>query len=106
MKAFRFQRTNCTGYAYLHALQLWLFPQLKGSESSNFIWQQDDALPHRHLADCVYIPLQPADLPDLRHRIEAAVARITSDTPNKVWNELAYRLDVYIVTNGAHMEHL
>ncbi|GFT03091.1 uncharacterized protein TNCV_1361601 [Trichonephila clavipes] len=40
--------------------------------------------------DCVYVPPLPAVLPDLRHRIEAAVAKITSDTLNKVWNELAY----------------
>ncbi|GFV47079.1 hypothetical protein TNCV_197741 [Trichonephila clavipes] len=46
------------------------------------------------IKDCVYyVPPLPADLPDLRHRIEA-VARITSDTPNKVWDELAYQLDV------------
>ncbi|GFU65802.1 uncharacterized protein TNCV_5059361 [Trichonephila clavipes] len=42
----------------------------------------------------VYVPPLPTDLPDLKHRVEAAVARITSDTLNKVWNELAYRLDV------------
>ncbi|GFY33600.1 uncharacterized protein TNCV_4591621 [Trichonephila clavipes] len=42
---------------------------------------------------CVYVPPLPVDLPDLRHRIEAAVARITSDTLNKVSNELTYRLD-------------
>ncbi|GFX05446.1 hypothetical protein TNCV_1007681 [Trichonephila clavipes] len=30
--------------------------------------------------DYVYIPPLPADFPDLSHRIEAAVARITSDT--------------------------
>ncbi|GFW51944.1 uncharacterized protein TNCV_1188751 [Trichonephila clavipes] len=55
---------------------------------------------------CVYVRPLPADLPDIRHRIEAAVARITSDTLNKDWDELAYRLDVYRVTNGTHVEHL
>ncbi|GFW63854.1 probable RNA-directed DNA polymerase from transposon X-element [Trichonephila clavipes] len=32
----------------------------------------------------VYVPPQLADFPDLRHRIEAAVARITSDTLNNI----------------------
>ncbi|GFV64127.1 hypothetical protein TNCV_1220181 [Trichonephila clavipes] len=56
--------------------------------------------------DCVYVTPLPAKLPDLRQRIEAAVERITSDTLNKVWDELAYRLHLCRVTNGAHIEHL
>ncbi|GFY26424.1 uncharacterized protein TNCV_26211 [Trichonephila clavipes] len=55
---------------------------------------------------CVYVRPLPADLSELRHRMEADVARITSDTLNKVWGELAYRLDVWRVKNGAHIEHL
>ncbi|GFW24247.1 uncharacterized protein TNCV_738731 [Trichonephila clavipes] len=58
------------------------------------------------IKDRVYVPPLPADIPDLRHRTEAAVARISSDTLKKVWDELAYRLDMYRVTNGAHTEHL
>ncbi|GFT52916.1 hypothetical protein TNCV_1460221 [Trichonephila clavipes] len=46
------------------------------------------------------------NLPDLRHRIEAAVGRITSDTLNKIWDELTYRLDECRVTNGVHIQHL
>ncbi|GFX36956.1 MAM and LDL-receptor class A domain-containing protein 2 [Trichonephila clavipes] len=54
-----------------------------------------------------HIPPLLADLPDLRHRIETAVvARITSDTLNKVWDKLAYRLDWCRVTNRALVEHL
>ncbi|GFT07564.1 uncharacterized protein TNCV_4045311 [Trichonephila clavipes] len=60
----------------------------------------------RRIWDCVYVPSLPVDLPDLRHRIEAAVARIASDTLNNAWDELAYRLDVCRVTNGVHIEHL
>ncbi|GFV58704.1 uncharacterized protein TNCV_1423081 [Trichonephila clavipes] len=56
--------------------------------------------------DCVYVPPLPADLPDLRHMFAAADAKITSDTLKKVWDELAYRLDVWRVMNGAHIEHL
>ncbi|GFV67700.1 DUF4817 domain-containing protein [Trichonephila clavipes] len=58
------------------------------------------------MKDCVYVSPLPADLSDLRHRMEADVSRISSDTRKKVWDELAYRLDVYRVTNGAHIEHL
>ncbi|GFU01835.1 uncharacterized protein TNCV_1523371 [Trichonephila clavipes] len=47
------------------------------------------------IKDCVYVSPLPADLPDLRHRIEVArLARITSDTLNRVWDALANRLDV------------
>ncbi|GFY18747.1 hypothetical protein TNCV_2399671 [Trichonephila clavipes] len=46
------------------------------------------------IKNCVYVPPLPADFPDLRYRIEAAVASITSDTLNKVCDELAYRIDV------------
>ncbi|GFV46308.1 hypothetical protein TNCV_3231971 [Trichonephila clavipes] len=56
--------------------------------------------------DCVYVPPLSADLPDLRHRVEAAVARITSDTLNKIWDELVCRLDVHRVGKGACIEHL
>ncbi|GFU21889.1 DUF4817 domain-containing protein [Trichonephila clavipes] len=58
------------------------------------------------IKDCVYVPALPADLSDLRHRMEADVARISSDTLKTVWDELAYRLDVCRVTNGAHIERL
>ncbi|GFY21757.1 uncharacterized protein TNCV_1169011 [Trichonephila clavipes] len=34
--------------------------------------------------DCVYVPPLPNDLPGLRYKIEAAVARITSEILNKV----------------------
>ncbi|GFV70658.1 uncharacterized protein TNCV_3842371 [Trichonephila clavipes] len=149
---FVFGEPTVTGSAYLDALQLWLFPQLKEREPDKFNWLQDGAPPHWHLSvhdwlkstvldqwifrkgphdktcfawpprspdlipcnfylwgfikDCVYVLPLPADLPDIRHKIEAAVAKITSDTPNKVWDELVYQLDVCRVTNGAHIEHL
>ncbi|GFW17035.1 hypothetical protein TNCV_2761591 [Trichonephila clavipes] len=46
----------------------------------------------RFIKDRVYVPPLPADLSDLRHRTEAAVATITSDTLSKVWVELAIEL--------------
>ena len=56
--------------------------------------------------DRVYVPPLPADLTDLRHRIEAAVATVIPDTLSKVWDDLGYRLDVCQVTKSAHIEHL
>lgn len=58
------------------------------------------------IKDRVYVPPLPADIPELRHRIEAAVAVITDDTLINVWEELSYRLDVCRVTKGVHIEHL
>ncbi|GFV46616.1 hypothetical protein TNCV_4261 [Trichonephila clavipes] len=52
-----------------------------------------------------YILPLPADLPDLRHRTEAAVARISLDILKKVLDELACGTHVCRVTNGAHIEH-
>ncbi|KAG8238391.1 hypothetical protein J437_LFUL016826 [Ladona fulva] len=49
------------------------------------------------------MPPLPADLPDLRDRIESVVASITRNTLIKVWEELAYQLDVCHVTNDAHI---
>jgi hypothetical protein len=45
-------------------------------------------------------------IPDLKNRIEVAVATITPDLLISVWQELDYRLDVCRVTKGAHIEHL
>ncbi|GFV29170.1 hypothetical protein TNCV_4602021 [Trichonephila clavipes] len=59
-----------------------------------------------NLRDCLYVHPLPDDLPDLRQRMEADFARISSDTTKNVWDELAYRLDLCRVTNGAHIEHL
>ncbi|PSN46196.1 hypothetical protein C0J52_18533 [Blattella germanica] len=56
--------------------------------------------------DRVYVPPFPANLPELRDMIREAVVTVTPDMLIKVWDELAYRLDVCRVTNGAHIEHL
>jgi hypothetical protein len=56
--------------------------------------------------DKVFAPTQPVSIPDLKNRIEAAVATITPDLLIRVWQELDYRLDVCRVTKGAHTEHL
>ncbi|GFV77550.1 uncharacterized protein TNCV_1070791 [Trichonephila clavipes] len=55
------------------------------------------------IKDCVYVPPLPSDLSDLRHRIEVDVEIISSETVKKVWDELAYRLDL---CPAAYIEHL
>ena len=51
----------------------------------------------------VYVPPLPANLPELRDRVRDV---ITLDMLINVLEELACRLDVCRVTNGAHIEHL
>ncbi|GFV95963.1 uncharacterized protein TNCV_2096321 [Trichonephila clavipes] len=58
------------------------------------------------IKDCVQVPPLPADLLDLRHRIDAHATRISLDTLKKVWDEFAYQLDLCRVANEAHIEHL
>ncbi|GFU71882.1 uncharacterized protein TNCV_1628231 [Trichonephila clavipes] len=97
---FVFGEPTVTGSANFDVVQLWLIPQLKESEPDNFIWQQEGALPHWNLSvsfawpprspdliscdfylwsfinDCVYVPPLPADLPDLRHRIDSLLQEL------------------------------
>lgn len=68
----------------------------------NMMW----FLPWGFIKDHVHISLLPADLPDKRNEIQEVIASITSDTFIKVLEGLAYQLDLYHVTNGAHNEYL
>ena len=58
------------------------------------------------LWDAVFVPPVPADLQELLDRITKAVALIDCDTLTRVWNELDYRLDVYRISEGGHIERL
>ena len=53
-----------------------------------------------------YVPLVPANIPELKVRITTAIETITADMLQTVWNELDFRVDVYRITKGAHIEHL
>jgi hypothetical protein len=44
--------------------------------------------------------------PCLKARINAAVKNIDLPMSTRVWQELEYRIDVCLVTRGAHIEHL
>jgi hypothetical protein len=52
-----------------------------------------------------YVPLLPQDLREVRERITNAVASISMDDLVKVCDELEYRIHVYRVTHGAHIEN-
>ena len=54
----------------------------------------------------VYVPLLPSSIPKLKVRIRTAIEIITADMLRTVWNELNYRVDVWRITKGAHIEHL
>ena len=43
---------------------------------------------------------------ELKQRITIALETVTQDMLHRVWEELDYRLDVFRVTGGAHIEHL
>jgi len=59
-----------------------------------------------YIKDQVYVPILPASIPGLKVRIRTATETTTADMLQTVWNELDYRVDVYRITNGAHIEHL
>ena len=54
----------------------------------------------------VFVPPVPDNLQELRDRITAAVALTDRDMLRRVWNELDYQLDVCLISQGGHIEHL
>ena len=59
-----------------------------------------------YVKDQVYVPPLPASIPELKVRIRTAIETTTADMLQTVWNELDYRVNVYRITKGAHIEHL
>ena len=55
-----------------------------------------------YVKDQVYVPPLPASIPELKVRIRTAIETITAD----MRNELDYRVDVFRITKGVHIEHL
>ena len=54
----------------------------------------------------VFVPPLPRDFADLKARIIAAVKNIEAHMLTRGWQELEYRINVFRVTRGAHIEHL
>jgi hypothetical protein len=59
-----------------------------------------------YVKDCVFLPLLPQDLPELRRWIIAAISEIDHDKLQWVWAETDYQLDICSVTKGRHIENL
>ena len=54
--------------------------------------------------DQVFVPPLPANVVELRTRITAAVAKVTSEMLRSVWQETDYRWEVCRIINGSHIE--
>ena len=59
-----------------------------------------------YVKDQVCVPPLPASIPELAVGIRTAIETITADVLQTVWNELDYRVDVFRITKGAHIEDL
>ena len=49
-------------------------------------------------------PTTSKTLPELRERINTAIGNVTEGMIERVWREWEYRLDIFRVTRGAHIE--
>ena len=59
-----------------------------------------------YVKDCVFIPPLPTNVPVLKQHICDALQTVNSATLQRVWQEMAYRIDIIRVTKGSHIEHL
>jgi hypothetical protein len=56
--------------------------------------------------DKVFDPHVPKRLEELQARITEAVATIDADMINKIWDEIAYRRDICLVSREKHIEEM
>ena len=54
----------------------------------------------------LFVPPLPVSLNELKQRITTAVASADENMLKSVWTELDYRIDIFRVTKGSHIEHL
>jgi hypothetical protein len=54
--------------------------------------------------DNIHVPPFPKTLPELRERFNTAIGNVTQGMLVRAWREWEYRLDICIVTRGAHIE--
>ena len=59
-----------------------------------------------YVKDRLFVPTLPRDLDGQRARIIATVKNIDAPMLTRVWQELAYRIDVCRAARGAHIEKL
>jgi len=70
-----------------------------GSNIMRFFWGGGG-----FVKDCVYVQPLPMSLKELCDRITHALQTITADMLHRVWDESDYRVDVCLVTQGAHIQ--
>jgi hypothetical protein len=56
------------------------------------------------IQDRVFVPPLAANVAELRIRITAAVAEVTSEMLSCLWQDIDYRWDVCRIANGSHIE--
>jgi hypothetical protein len=59
-----------------------------------------------YVKDKVIVPPLPASLEELRARITEAVATIDAGMIHRIWDEIAYRWDIFRVTRENQIEYL
>jgi hypothetical protein len=55
-----------------------------------------------NVEDRVFVPTLPRDLTDLKARITAAVKNIEAPMLKRVWQELEYHNNIYLLQMGCH----
>ena len=53
---------------------------------------------------CIMYRTKIRDINDLKQKITDAIATIDEAMLQRTWQEIEYRLDVLLATNGAHIE--
>lgn len=54
--------------------------------------------------ECILITL-PVTIPDIQQRITNFIAKTNHDILNETWQKVDYRLDIFLVTRGSHIEN-
>jgi hypothetical protein len=53
-----------------------------------------------------FVPPVPVTLDDMKQWFTTATAAVDEDMLTRVWQEFDYRVDIFRVTKGAHIENL
>ncbi|PSN55511.1 hypothetical protein C0J52_02617, partial [Blattella germanica] len=56
--------------------------------------------------DRIYVPPLSVNLTEIRNRITASAALVTPVMLQRVWQEIDFKMDVWCMTNGSHIEPL
>jgi hypothetical protein len=103
-------------------LQQFLIPQLDEDDQEGCIHFQQDGTPPHYLEEVpgylntrfpgwwigrtapIALPHLPANVAELRTRITDAVAEVMPEMLHSMWQDIDYRCDFCLITNGSHLE--